>query len=249
MLQRVEPRTRGVPGGRDTRYERGSVGSVVLVQEEFEAASNAPVDALRDRVPERLARCVAGLAVFGVGISLVIEARLGSGPWDVLHQGISKRTGISLGTVLVVVGLLLLLLWIPLRQRPGIGTILNAVEIGIVADIVIALVPAPDNLALRWLLLALGITATAIGSGIYIGAGLGSGPRDGIMMGLTRHGLSVRVARTSIEVTVVVLGFLLGGKVGLGTVAFALLIGPLVHVFLPRFRMRGAARSEIPAPA
>jgi uncharacterized membrane protein YczE len=153
-----------------------------------------PVDAIRDRFPERLARCVAGLAVFGIGISLVIEARLGAGPWDVLHQGISKRSGISLGTVLVIVGLLLLLLWIPLRQRPGIGTILNAVEIGIVADIVIALVPAPDNLALRWLLLALGITATAIGSGIYIGAGLGSGPRDGIMMGLTRHGLSVRVA-------------------------------------------------------
>jgi len=218
----------------------------VRVQEELD---DAPVDALRDRFPERLARCIVGLAVFGVGISLVIEARLGAGPWDVLHQGISKRTGISLGSVLVIVGLLLLLLWIPLRQRPGIGTLLNAVEIGIVADIVIALVPAPDHLALRSLLLALGIVATAIGSGIYIGAGLGSGPRDGIMMGLTNHGLSVRVARTSIEVTVVALGFLLGGKVGLGTLAFALSIGPLVHVFLPRFRMRAPRRSEVAAPA
>lgn len=186
---------------------------------------------------QRLARCVVGLAIFGLGIGLVIEARLGAAPWDVFHQGISRHTGISIGNVIVIVGLLLLLLWIPLRQRPGIGTILNAVEIGLVADVVLAVMPSPDHLAARVGLLALGLLATAIGSGLYIGAGLGTGPRDGIMMGLSTRGISVRVARTTIEVAVVVLGVLLGGRVGIGTVAFALGIGPLVQIFLPRLRM------------
>ena len=190
----------------------------------------------------RLARCVVGLALFGVGIGLIIEARLGAAPWDVLHQGISKRTGISVGHVIVIVGLLLLLLWIPLRQRPGIGTLLNAVEIGLVADVALALLPTPANVVLRCAFLALGLVTVAFASGLYIGAGLGSGPRDGIMMSLSERGVSVRVARTAIEATVVVLGFLLGGRVGVGTVIVAFGIGPLVHVFLPRLRL--AARGQ-----
>ena len=190
---------------------------------------------------ERLSRCVLGLGVFGLGISLVIEAHLGAAPWDVFHQGISRHTGISLGNVIVIVGLLLLLLWIPLRQKPGIGTILNAVEIGLVADVALPLLPSPGHLLGKLGFLALGLLATAIGSGLYIGAGLGTGPRDGIMMGLSKRGISVRVARTTIEILVVLFGFLLGGKVGVGTVAFAVGIGPLVQIFLPRFRMKPRA--------
>jgi uncharacterized membrane protein YczE len=183
---------------------------------------------------DRLLRCVVGLAAFGVGISLIIEARLGAAPWDVLHQGIAKRTGVALGAVIVIIGLLLLLLWIPLRQRPGIGTLLNALLIGATAGLVLPLLPSPDQAVWRLLFLAVGLVTTGLGSGLYIGAGLGSGPRDGIMMGLSQRGVSVRVARTALEVTVVALGFALGGRVGIGTLAFALGIGPLVHLFLPR---------------
>jgi uncharacterized membrane protein YczE len=186
---------------------------------------------------ERLTRVLVGLALFGLGISLVIEADLGAAPWDVFHTGVSERTGISIGTVILVVGLLLLLLWIPLRQRPGVATILNAVVIGVTADLFLALLPEPELVVVRTVFLAAGLLLTAIGSGLYIGAGLGSGPRDGIMMGLSRRGISVRLARTSIEVTAVIVGVLLGGSAGIGTVAFALGIGPLVQIFLPRLQL------------
>ncbi len=185
----------------------------------------------------RLARCVGGLALFGLGIALIIEAHLGAAPWDVFHQGLSELTGISIGIVIVIVGLLLLLLWIPLRQRPGVGTILNALEIGLVVDLVMHVVPDTDRLLPRVAFLLVGLVVVAAGSGLYIGSGLGAGPRDGLMMGLSRLGLSIRVARTAIEVTVLVLGVLLGGTVGLGTVAFTFGIGPLVQIFLPRFAL------------
>jgi uncharacterized membrane protein YczE len=185
----------------------------------------------------RLGRCLGGLAMFGVGIALILQAHLGAAPWDVFHQGVSELTGISIGTVIVIVGVLLLLLWIPLRQRPGVGTLLNAVVVGVVVDAVLPLLPDTDRLVPRVLFLTAGIVAIAIGSGLYIGSGLGAGPRDGIMIGLRDRGLSVRWGRTAIEIVVMAIGVLLGGTVGVGTVAFTFSIGPLVHVFLPRLAL------------
>jgi uncharacterized membrane protein YczE len=181
----------------------------------------------------RLVRCLTGLAMFGLGISCILEADLGAAPWDAFHQGVSRHTGISVGTVIVIVGVLLLLLWIPLRQKPGLGTILNALEIGVTVDLIMPVLPDAEALLARFGYLAAGLLAVAIGSGLYIGSGLGAGPRDGIMIGLAKRGLSVRVARTAIELSVLVLGVLLGGTIGIGTVAFTFGIGPLVQVFLP----------------
>lgn len=188
-----------------------------------------------------------GLALFGVGITLLIEAHVGAAPWDVFHTGVSELVGIPVGTVIILVGLALLVLWIPLRERPGLGTILNAIEIGLVVDLVAPLVPDTDLLVARLAMMAAGIVITAVGSGFYIGAGLGPGPRDGLMTGLARHGISIRVGRTGIEVTVLVVGIALGGSIGIGTAAFALTIGPLVQVFLPRLTMK--ERDRAPAPA
>ncbi|MCU0261854.1 MAG: hypothetical protein MUE78_12615, partial [Ilumatobacteraceae bacterium] len=185
--------------------------------------------------------CVVGLALFGVGIALIVRGDLGLAPWDVLHQGLAERLDVGIGSVIIVTGGLLLLLWIPLRERPGIGTVLNALEIGLVVGLVLPLLPEPEALGLRAAATATGIVVIAVGSGLYIGAGLGPGPRDGIMTGLARRGLSVRAARTLIEVTVVAAGLALGGSAGVGTIAFALAIGPLVHVLLPRLTM---ARQE-----
>lgn len=185
----------------------------------------------------RLSRCIAGLAMFGIGISLILEAHLGAAPWDVFHQGVAEKTGISVGNVIIITGLLLLVLWIPLRQRPGVGTLLNALEIGFSVDLVMPLIPDTRLLVVRVVYLAAGLLVIAIGSGLYIGSGLGPGPRDGLMMGLKQRGISVRVARTSIELLVLVFGVLLGGKVGIGTVAFTFGIGPLVQIFLPRFAL------------
>jgi uncharacterized membrane protein YczE len=181
----------------------------------------------------RLTRCIAGLVLVGVGISLILQAELGAAPWDVFHQGVSDLTGISIGNVIVIVGLLLLLTWIPLRQRIGVGTLLNALEIGVMVDIVLPLLPETNRLVPRLAFLAGGLVIVAIGSGLYIGSGLGAGPRDGIMMGLRQRGMNVGVARTVIEITVLVVGVLMGGTVGIGTVAFTLGIGPLVQIFLP----------------
>ena len=185
----------------------------------------------------RLTRCLAGLAMFGLGISLLIEAHLGAAPWDVFHQGLAELTGISVGTIIVIVGVAILLLWIPLRQKPGVGTLLNALEIGVTVDLIMPLLPSTDLLVVRVGYMLAGIVVVAIGSGLYIGSGLGAGPRDGLMMGLGRMGLSVRVARTAIEITVLVIGVLLGGTVGVGTVAFTFGIGPLVQVFLPKLAL------------
>ena len=190
-----------------------------------------------DRPIERVLRCVGGLALFGVGIALIIDAHLGAAPWDVFHTGVSDLTGIPVGTVIIVTGLVLLLLWIPLRETPGLGTLLNAVEIGLVVDLVLPVVPEPDQLAARVAMMLAGVAIVAVGSGLYIGAGLGPGPRDGLMTGLARRGVSIRVARTGIEVTILVVGIALGGSIGIGTAVFAFGIGPMVHHVLPRLTM------------
>ncbi|MGH9094819.1 MAG: YczE/YyaS/YitT family protein [Acidimicrobiales bacterium] len=184
--------------------------------------------------PRRLVWLYGGLAGFGLSLALMVKARLGLDPWDVLHQGIARHLGIQIGWVVIGVSAVVLAAWIPLRQRPGVGTISNAVVVGLVVNGALAVLPTPDALAPRLLLLAAAIVLTGLATGCYLGAGLGPGPRDGLMTGLARRGHSVRLVRTAIEVSVLALGVILGGSVGIGTVAYALAIGPLVHVFLPR---------------
>ncbi|GAA1118216.1 membrane protein YczE [Nocardiopsis metallicus] len=185
----------------------------------------------------RLAQLYLGLYMFGLSGALLIRSDLGAMPWDVLHQGLSLQTGLSIGTWSVIVGALLMLLWIPLRQKAGLGTLSNVVMVGVSVDVSLWLLPATDSLPLRVLLLVSGVLVCGIASGCYIGVGLGPGPRDGLMTGLAARGLSIRLARTLIEVTVALSGFLLGGTVGVGTVVFMVAIGPLAQVFLPMMRM------------
>ena len=195
---------------------------------------------------EKLARCIAGLALFGFGITLFLRANLGLAPWDIFHKGLSEKLDISIGLVIEGVGLFLLLLWIPLRQRPGVGTILNAIEIGLVVNLTKPLIGEPDQLIIRALMVIAGVLVIGLGSALYIGAGLGSGPRDGLMLGLSKyairgHQISIRVARTVVEITVMVAGLFLGGTIGVGTLIFMFGIGPLVQLILPRFEMRLAS--------
>lgn len=205
---------------------------------------------LNERLAERLVRCVAGLAMFGIGIAFFVVSDIGVPPWDVFHQGVSGRTDLAIGTVIVITGFGVLLLWIPFRLRPGIGTVLNAVQIGVIENIAEPLIPEPSNLAVQVLFVALGMVAIAAGSGLYIGAELGPGPRDGLMVGLNaRYGISVRLARTAVEVTVLAIGIILGGTVGFGTVVFALGIGPLVQVTLRMFQMSPAQVAAATAEA
>lgn len=171
--------------------------------------------------------------MFGTGLSLIIRAELGLAPWDVFHQGVADRAGLGIGTVIILTGLTLMLLWIPLRERPGLGTILNATVIGLTVNLTLPWVPEVDQLGVRGAFLIGGVVMVAVGSGAYIGAGLGPGPRDGLMTGLARRGLSIRMARTGVEASVLVLGLVLGGPVGVGTLVFAFGIGPLVQVVLP----------------
>ena len=192
---------------------------------------------------EKLARCTTGLAFFGFGITLFLRANLGLAPWDIFHKGLSEKLDISIGLVIEGVGLLLLLLWIPLRQRPGIGTILNAIEIGFVVNLTKPLIGEPNQLIIRALMVVAGVLVIGLGSALYIGAGLGSGPRDGLMLGLSKYAIagrqiSIRVARTVVELTVMVAGLFLGGSIGIGTLIFMFGIGPLVQMILPRFEMR-----------
>lgn len=183
----------------------------------------------------RLARLFFGLSLFGLGLALMVIADLGLSPWDVLHQGVSRRTGIPIGTVVIITGFAVLLLWIPLRERIGVGTIANAVVIGLVLDGALLVFPETlENLVLRWVGLLAGVVIVAVGSGFYIGAGLGPGPRDGLMTGLARRGISIAWARAGIEITALVVGWILGGTVGVGTVIFAFGMGPLVQFFLRR---------------
>lgn len=183
----------------------------------------------------RVVQLLVGLWLFGASVALLVRAELGLDPWDVLHQGISGRSGISIGLVVIATSVLVLALWVPLRQRPGVGTVANVVLVGLSLDATLAVLPAPTELPWQIVFLVTGILGIAIATGLYIGARLGPGPRDGLMTGLAARGVSIRVARTAIEIVVLVLGWLLGGTVGLGTVAYALAIGPLAHIFIPLF--------------
>lgn len=185
----------------------------------------------------RLPRLVGGILVLALGIALIINARLGVSPYDVLHQGLAKVTGLSFGTVVVLLGLVILAAWIPLGQRFGIGTIINTITVGFVVDAVLTVMPEPESLAWRWPMLLAGIVVTAIGMAMYIGAGLGPGPRDGLMTGIAAKGYSLWIVRTVLEVIALVAGWALGGDVGIGTVLFALCIGPLGHWFLARLHL------------
>jgi uncharacterized membrane protein YczE len=191
----------------------------------------------------RLVQLYLGLVLYGFSTSLLVLSGLGLAPWDVLHQGLAKHSNLAIGTWSIIVGLFVLLLWIPLRERPGIGTVSNVVFIGGTMDVVLAHLSPPHELALRIVCLAVGVFLNGVATGAYIGAGLGPGPRDGLMTGLARRGHSIRVVRTSLEVGVVVIGWLLGGTVGVGTVLYAVSIGPLAHVFVPYF-----SRGRAPAP-
>ena len=187
-----------------------------------------------DRLPRRLLGLYAGLVLFGVSMALMLASGLGLSPWDVFHQGLADRTGLPFGWVVIGVGALVLLLWVPLRQRPGLGTVSNVVVVGLAVDAALAVLPAPRGLALRAAFLAAGVVANGAATGLYIGAGLGPGPRDGLMTGLAMRGHSIRVVRTTIELSVLAVGWLLGGTVGVGTVLYAVSIGPLAHYFIPR---------------
>jgi uncharacterized membrane protein YczE len=201
-------------------------------------------------LPRRLVQLYAGLALYGASMALIIRSTLGNMPWDVLHQGLAGRIGWSIGTVSILVGALVLLAWIPLRQRPGLGTVSNVVVIGLAVDATLAVVPAPSSLPLRGALLVAGVLLNAVATAAYIGVHLGPGPRDGLMTGLVRRtGRSVRLVRTSIEVVVVATGWLLGGTLGLGTVVYAIAIGPLVQLLLPRLSVTLASTPTPPAGA
>lgn len=211
-----------------------------------------PVEQLRaGRLGRRLAQLMVGLTLYGASMAMMVRGTLGLDPWDVFHAGVMEHVALSFGTVVIVVGFLVLLLWIPLRQMPGLGTIANVVWIGVATDVSLALLSAPDGVLARLGLLLGGVVLNALAGALYIGSQLGPGPRDGLMTGLVRRtGLSVRLVRTTLEVTVLVVGFLLGGPVGLGTVVYALAIGPLVQLFLPHciVALPIAARELEPSP-
>jgi uncharacterized membrane protein YczE len=179
--------------------------------------------------------------MFGVSIGLLVQAHVGLPPWDVLHQGLANRLGLSIGTVVIVLGLFLLLLWIPLRQKPGVGTVANTILVGVSLNWTLTWMPAPDDLWIRLLMAVGGVVLNGIFTAAYIGARMGPGPRDGLMTGLTqRTGWSTRTVRTGIELVVLLVGWLLGGTLGVGTLLFAFGIGPVVHFMMPRLM--------IPAP-
>src|SRR3954453_14064265 len=184
------------------------------------------------RPVRRLAQLYAGLVLYGASMALQIRAGLGLDPWDVFHQGVVNRTGLSFGTVVALSGAVVLLAWIPLRQRPGVGTVSNVVVIAIAVDAALALLPAARSDVAAVAMLLGGVGLNAVAAGAYIGAGLGPGPRDGLMTGLAARGHSIRVVRTLLEVTVLTCGWALGGTVGVGTVVYALAIGPLAHIFI-----------------
>jgi uncharacterized membrane protein YczE len=202
------------------------------------------------RLPARLLQLGVGLILFGVSVALMIRARLGLGPWDVFHQGLAGRVGLPFGWIVIALSAFVLLLWIPLRQRPGLGTVSNALVVGVVVDAALGVFPYPTSLLFRSVFLLTGILANGVATGLYIGAGLGPGPRDGLMTGLARRGYSIRVARTSIELSVLAVGWALGGTVGVGTLLYAISIGPLVHYLLPRLSVRTSRlrSDDTPAP-
>jgi len=195
----------------------------------------------------RLIQLYVGLILYGVSAAMYVRADLGADPWNVFHLGVARIFSLNLGVVMIGVGALVLLLWIPLRTRPGIGTISNVIVLGLAADAALALMPPVESLAFRIGLLITALLVNGLATGMYIGAGLGAGPRDGLMTGIhARTGWSIRSIRTSIEVTVLTLGWLMGGAFGVGTVLYALAIGPLIQFFLPWFKIT-AAQKPLPA--
>ncbi|EGT4276415.1 hypothetical protein E7W39_18995 [Cronobacter sakazakii] len=195
----------------------------------------------------RLVQLYVGLSLYGVSTAMFVRADLGTDPWNVFHVGLARLLSLNLGAVIIGVGALVLLLWVPLRQKPGLGTISNVIMIGLAADAALAVLPAPSSLTLRGGLLVAAVVLNALATGMYIGAGFGAGPRDGLMTGIhARTGWSVRSIRTAIEITVLLAGWAMGGTPGIGTVVYALAIGPLIQLCLPWFLVR---RVKPAAPA
>jgi uncharacterized membrane protein YczE len=192
---------------------------------------------LSDRPVVRSLRLLIGLVLFGLALAVLLHGGLGLDPWTVFSFGVSRHVALSLGAVTVISSVVVLLLWIPLRQRPGVGTVANALVVGPVLDLGVAVLPTPDSLVVRVLFMVLAVVMVAVGTGFYVGVGWGPGPRDGLMTGLVRLGLPLYLARTLIEGTVLVIGWLLGGTVGVATVVYALAVGPLVGRFLPRLTL------------
>ncbi|GAB2818464.1 membrane protein [Streptomyces daliensis] len=193
---------------------------------------------------QRALRIAAGLALYGTSQAVLVKAHLGTDPWTVFTQGLTRVTGFTLGQTTIVVSLALLALWVPLRQRPGLGTAANALMVGPFVDLGIAWIPAPAHWSVRVVFMAMAVLGVAVATGLYVGAGWGPGPRDGLMTGLARHGIPLIAARAGIEVSVLVVGWLLGGSVGVATVVFAGGIGPLVGYTLPRLTLPPGRRGD-----
>lgn len=185
----------------------------------------------------RFTRLATGLVLVSVGIGLTVQARLGISPFDVLNQGVSRVTGWSFGLVVIVLGVVFLLMWIPLGQRYGIGTFINTATIGLMINATLSVVATPSDTGARWAMLLVGLLLAAFGMGLYISAGLGPGPRDGLMTGITAKGFPLWLVRTSLEILALAIGWWLGGDVGIGTIIFAFAIGPLAHIFIVRFNL------------
>lgn len=190
-------------------------------------------------MPKRLFQLYSGLLIYGVAAALLVRAKLGLDPWDVFHQGLSRQFGLAIGTWVIIVGIVVVLLWIPLKETPGLGTISNVAIIGLVMNFSLGVLPHPHSIILRWIFLGASIIFIGMATGMYIGAGLGPGPRDGLMTAISAKGYSLRVVRTCIEATALIAGWLLGGSVGIGTLIYALSIGPLSHIFIPIFDLTG----------
>ena len=200
-------------------------------------------------IARRLLQLYIGLVLYGVSTAMFVRANLGADPWNVFHLGVAQIFSLNIGMVMIGVGALVLLLWIPLRQKPGLGTISNVIVLGLAADAALALMPPIESLVARSILLFAAILVNAIATGMYIGAGFGSGPRDGLMTGINaRTGWSVRSVRTAIELTVLLAGWLMGGTFGVGTVLYALAIGPLIQLCLPWFRIAPRAQKNLVEP-
>ena len=209
---------------------------MVVMRRHIPLRNLGPLAQLRaPHLPRRILQLRVGLTLYGVSMAMMVRGALGLDPWDVFHMGVASHLPLTFGQVTILVGALVLLLWVPLRQWPGLGTVANVVVIGLAADAGLALIAQPDAWWARAALLLSGLVLNGIAGGLYIGSQLGPGPRDGLMTGLARRtGLSIRLVRTTIEVVVLLVGWLLGGSVGLGTVLYAVSIGPLVQFFLPR---------------
>lgn len=219
-----------------SRYRRASRRNPLCLLTYQKHDNIADVSAISVQVPSprsaRLVRLTVGLVLFGASLAMLVEAGLGLDPWDVFHQGVADRLGWRLGVVVVATSLLVLLVWVPLRQQAGVGTIANAVVVGVVTELALAAIPDIEGLGWRWTLLVTGVVVNGFATALYIGAGLGPGPRDGLMTALAR-GRSVQVVRTCIEAVVLACGWLLGGTVGVGTVLYAIGVGPVIHASMP----------------